>query len=442
VEEFDGVRDGETTCVIPWSMLIVQPDGHLNFCVDVPDPLKVHGRPASIYDDTIEEIWNADELVAVRSEMAVGQRPDACARCWRREQAGGESRRMSFNQVYPTMGGPLDVKALGERGATTEFRLAGRPDWFLLKLGNVCTLRCRHCDPMNSSRIAADPVHSAWAGNEVPREGGARTRIRLAPPNTRPWFHDIDALADMIAGSGSDNAILSLMGGEPFLIKDTWRLLRALVDRNASSRFLVGLATNGQQRSDELTDLAPHFRGIGLSVSIDGVGALYEYLRHGARWATLVENLDWFRDIARIQVSVVPSVQNYNVLDIVELLRFADERHLSIAYNVVIEPAFLRPANLPPMIRELAIDRLSAYLAHECRPENVESVKSYLHELRLVGDEFDRALFEEFMTFTNDLDRDRGERIGAAAPELVALVEEAGFDWSDATRYARPSART
>jgi len=146
----------------------------------------------------------------------------------------------------------------------------------------------------------------------------------------------------------------------------------------------------------------------------------------------LVENLDWFRDVAKIHMSVVPTVQNYNVLDIVELLRFADDRRLPVAYNVVLEPAYLRPTNLPLAIRKLAIDRMQAYLAGECRAENVEVVKSYLYELGLAGDEFDRVLFEEFMTFTNDLDGDRGERIGGAAPELVALVEEAGFVWSDA----------
>ncbi len=432
MKEFEAVRDAETTCVVPWSTLIVRPDGRVNFCCDVTEPLKMQGRLASIYDDTIEEIWNTDELVTVRSAMSRGERPSACASCWQRELAGGASRRTSLNQAYATMGGHLDVGTLADEGAVTGFRLAGRPDWFLLELGNVCTLRCRTCNPTFSSRIAADPIHSAWATGEAPSEGGVRTRIRLAPRQSAPWFHDIDATADMIAGSGSDNAILSLLGGEPFLIKDTWRLLQALVDRNAASRFLVGLATNGQQRSNELIDLAPHFRGIGLSVSIDGVGALYEYLRHGARWATLVENLDWFRDVAKIHMSVVPTVQNYNVLDIVELLRFADDRRLPVAYNVVLEPAYLRPTNLPLAIRKLAIDRMQAYLAGECRAENVEVVKSYLYELGLAGDEFDRVLFEEFMTFTNDLDGDRGERIGGAAPELVALVEEAGFVWSDA----------
>ncbi|HEY8763329.1 MAG TPA: hypothetical protein VIM18_04000 [Solirubrobacteraceae bacterium] len=64
-------------------------------------------------------------------------------------------------------------------------------------------------------------------------------------------------MADMIASGAEGNAVLSLMGGEPFLIKHTWRLLDALVERGVAQNLLVGLATDGQQQSTKLAELAP-----------------------------------------------------------------------------------------------------------------------------------------------------------------------------------------
>jgi MoaA/NifB/PqqE/SkfB family radical SAM enzyme len=441
-----GIRGGErmakNACIVPWSMLAVGPDGRMTFCCDVTKPLVVDGRDASVYRDSIETVWNAAELVAVRTEMARGGRPEACASCWKREDAGGVSRRLLLNEAYSNMGGELELATLPQRGADTAFRLEGRPDWFILELGNVCNLKCRTCHPLFSSRIAQDPVHSAWALGGSDAKNGA-TRLSLKPDNTPAWFQDVGAMADMVAGSGNGNgngnAILSLMGGEPFLIKNTWRLLRALVERGEAHRFLVGLATNGQQQSRELAELAPHFRGFGLSVSVDGHGRLYEYLRHGANWATLVDNLRWYREVAKVHVSVVPTFQNGNALDIVTLLHFLDEQGLNVSYNVVVDPPYLRPANLPPSVRAIAAERIRSYLDSECRPENVEVVRSYWDALQMAGDDFDPALFEKFMTFTNDLDADRAESIAEAAPDLVALARAAGIEWSDSRRHASSS---
>jgi hypothetical protein len=65
----------KTACVVPWSTFILGPDGRVSFCCDVPEPLTVNGRQGSIYRDTFDELWNADELVAVRAAIARGERP-------------------------------------------------------------------------------------------------------------------------------------------------------------------------------------------------------------------------------------------------------------------------------------------------------------------------------------------------------------------------------
>ncbi|MDP9122900.1 MAG: twitch domain-containing radical SAM protein, partial [Acidobacteriota bacterium] len=429
----------KTTCIVPWSNLVLGPDGRATFCCDVVTPLSVEGRMGSLYRDSLDDLWNADEIVEVRAAMARGEKPGTCRLCWEREAAGGVSRRLLANTVYRQLGGRLAVEALPREGAGSGYRLERRPDWFVLELGNVCNLKCRSCGPLFSSRIAVDPVHAAWTANEpAPVSGTApvrRPRLQLAPDNTSAWFEDVDAIANMIAGGADGNAMLSLMGGEPFLIDSTWRLLSALVERAVAPNLLVGLATNGQQRSAKLEELAPRFRGVNLSLSIDAHGKLYEYLRHGASWRNLVDNLRWFRQVPNLGLAVVPTLQNSNVLDMVTLLRFLDEQELQLAYNVLSWPARLCPTNLPPSVRRIALARLRGYLDAECKPANVAVVRSYCETLEEAGESFDAGLFGEFMTFTNDLDASRGESLREAAPELVALVRAAGIEWSDERRH-------
>jgi SAM-dependent methyltransferase/MoaA/NifB/PqqE/SkfB family radical SAM enzyme len=439
----------KTTCIVPWSSLVIGTDGRATFCCDAPDPLTVGGRIGSLYRDSLDDLWNGDDLVQVRAGMARGEKPAACRVCWQREAAGGVSRRTLANTLYRDLGGRLDVGEVAREGAGTGYRLERRPDWFILELGNVCNLKCRSCSPLFSSRIAADPTHRAWAAGAPAPASSSTTpapppkSLQLAPENTPAWFEDVDAMVEMIAGgagAAGDNAMLSLLGGEPFLIEHTWRLLHGLVARGVAPRLLVGLSSNGQQRRAELADLAPRFRGFNVSLSIDAHGKLYEYLRHGASWRTLVENLRWLRQVPNLAISAVPTLQNGNVLDIVTLLRFLDEHEVPLAFNVLSWPARLRPANLPPSVRRIAAERLRGYLDEECRPANLPVVRSYCEALEDAGDDFDADLFGEFMTFTNDLDAARGESLADAAPELAALIRAAGVVWSGARRHVAAGA--
>ena len=426
------------TCVVPWSMLVVQPDGCASFCCDVPLLLTVDGRAANLTEDSLDDLWNAPELVQTRAAMARGERPESCSTCWKVEDAAATSRRQVLNEIYTVAGGALDVDALAGLGAATGYRLERPPDWFMLELGNTCTLRCRSCGPVFSSRIRADRVQSAWsedrARGDQPSQGLERPGTRRIPGTA--WFDDIERMAEMIADSAREPVMLSLLGGEPFLIKQTWSLLEALVERGVAENVLVAFSTNGQQRSARLAELAPHFRSVHVALSVDGHGRLYEYLRHGATWSQLCDTIEWLRTIPRVNLLIGPTLQNANALQMATLIQWVDDEELHLSFNAVSWPARLAPGNLPPRVRRRAAARLREYLATGCSLRNAAVVRSYCELLEAASEAFDEPLFEEFMAFTNDLDAARGESIAVAAPELIALLEEDGLVWSSERRYS------
>ena len=85
------------------------------------------------------------------------------------------------------------------------------------------------------------------------------------------------------------------------------------------------------------------------------------------------------------------------------------------------------------------MQRLRSYLESECRASNAGVVRGYCELLEEAGDEFDEELFDEFMTFTNDLDASRGERLCDAAPELFELIAASGIKWSHEHRHHHPT---
>ena len=136
-------HESDTLCVVPWSSLVVEPDGCAKFCCDAPELLQVDGRIGRLGPDTLDDLWNSEGLVSTRAAMAAGERPAACRSCWEKEDRGITSRRAVYNGVYERSGGDLSIPALAEVGADTGYRLDRAPDWFVVELGSVCNLRCR-----------------------------------------------------------------------------------------------------------------------------------------------------------------------------------------------------------------------------------------------------------------------------------------------------------
>ena len=412
----------------------MRPDGSTAFCCEILSPLTVDGKAGHITRDALDGLWNAPEIVDVRATMARGEKPASCRTCWSREAEGGISRRILMNAAYRDFLGHA-IEKLPDVGGSTGYRLERRPDHVVLEMGNVCNLKCRSCCGICSSRVAADAVHAAWNGAEPPRAGEIRV-------NGKRWYEDVDALATMLEACAQNDMALTLMGGEPFLIPAVWKLLSALVERGVARRIYVGLSSNGQQTHPKLAELVPQFRGFNVSVSVDGSGKLYEYLRHGGGWRSLERTLDAFAAVPTLSLCVVPTLQNCNALDMVDLLRFLDRRSIRVMYNIVNHPARLAHTCLPAGVRRVAERRLRDYLDRECKPENVDVVRAFCHALEPSNDDFHPDRFAEFMEFTNDLDAARGESLRDAAPELWALLRANGVEWSNARRHVPHAAET
>ena len=84
--------DKNTFCVAPWYGLYVDSDKTITPCCKIKNNRK--------YDYTqLEEYFNSKELNKLREDLLGGVKNEACSRCWKDEEAGGDSLRLISNRT-------------------------------------------------------------------------------------------------------------------------------------------------------------------------------------------------------------------------------------------------------------------------------------------------------------------------------------------------------
>jgi hypothetical protein len=266
-------------CVAARTALLIDPDKSVRPCCS-------YGN----YGQHLPGTWGIDRLSParrladiVRSEpwqqvveaLDRGAIPTGCADCMRREVETGASLRR--NLYSPNW----------QRGLT----------YLELNTSNKCTLQCRHCGPGFSHRWAKDlggEIHAA-CGDEL-----------------LPTLRELDL---------SHLERVMFKGGEPMVNGDVAVTLNYLREIGRLEHTHVSMVTNGSVIDDELVELMLDSHSVGLSISVDGVGDVQRYIRHGRSDTSLIERfVARWRDLqaARrvptyVDVRPLVSVMVYNV---------------------------------------------------------------------------------------------------------------------------------
>jgi hypothetical protein len=416
----------KTLCALPFHQISVMNDGHVRLCCRTERDVTSEGASLAVPGATLSQIWNSPYLRAVRHRMLVGAEVDDCRQCYDAEAGGATSLRQTMNAYFAWPGeGPALDDALARARALTAANGGHWPTAVQLWLGNRCNLQCRMCSPMFSSRIAGDPVQAQWWGG---------------PRTARPsWSGDDRTVFEELLGHPECLRLIQFSGGEPLIHGVLPRILQRLVDAGHASHITLYIASNGTACAPRLAALLTRFAAVELAISVDGVGALQEYIRFPATWAITVRNALAFR-AEGVYVSIRPTVQAYNVFGLLDVARWAGGAGLPLALdNVLWSPRFLSLDVLPPAVIDEARQEWEAYLARECGEGDRGQVRSVLAGLGRPRPEGETlaALQDAFIRFTNDLDRARGQDFARLCPRLHRGLTAAGLDFRGKYRFAR-----
>ena len=252
-------------------------------CCWAENPTKVNNLP---------DIWQAKKLQDLRELNKQDLLdPVACRQCIYMEQNGNSSRRTGVNQYYNS----------------TATDLAG-PKGLEIEIDYTCNIACVYCSPA---------VSTQW-------------RLELGTPKTqfpiRMAQPDIIKLLDGLDLSNLDN--IHFYGGDP-LFTNTHEAILNYIDRRVGlDKIYVWYNTNGTLRVRErVQELWSRCRLVKIFFSIDDVGARFEYIRYGAAWNQVEDNMLWYRDSmpSNIMFTLQPTLSCLNALHHYELLQWKDK---------------------------------------------------------------------------------------------------------------------
>ena len=166
---------------------------------------------------------------------------------------------------------------------------------------------------MFSSRIAADAVHTAWFSGQ---EGAA----------FYGWQEDV---FEEIFQHAKYVKLIVFSGGEPFIHRTFRDILRKLVETRDAAHIELYITSNGMTHSGELSSLLGHFSSVELGISVDGFGALQEYIRFPSQWDVLKRNISSFQK-DKVPISIRPTAQAYNVFGLLNVARWCDTDRKSV----------------------------------------------------------------------------------------------------------------
>jgi radical SAM protein with 4Fe4S-binding SPASM domain len=299
-------------CTLPWLGVYIQPDGDVRNCAITKKTL------GNINTQPLNDILHGENNQIIKRDMQNDVLHDRCGHCHMLEKNQTFSPNSISNRVWYLK--TLKTKDLDFFDSTGNYRL----NMLDLRWKNTCNFACIYCGP---------DLSSAWA-----------SELNL------PQRINEDALQqslDYIYNNLSTVEHIYLAGGEPLLIKENIVLLKKIQEINPD--VAIRINTNLSIINNEIYNLLKQFKNVHWTVSIDGIGQEFEYVRYGGVWDQFVENLQQLRqDFEKINFNSTWCILTADgVLDCIEFLQNLGFHQNSFIVNPLDNPKIWHVGNLP-----------------------------------------------------------------------------------------------
>lgn len=420
-------------CVLPFIHLFVSEYGEFYPCchrepgVSALSKADEHLVQAN-NKNSLDSAYNSPELDSLRQKFLEGEFPDRCKQCWTLEKHNLSSSRTHFNKIY---GSHINTVVEDFR----ESKLSSLK--FLdIRLGNKCNFACRMCTPQFTKNLISEFSEFENKPEKYERE------------NKLNWYESKNFWESMLDSSHNIDRI-NFAGGEPFLVREHFNFLRKLVDRGDAGKIVLTYMTNLSVLPPEIYHLWPYFKAVELSVSIDGVGKINEYIRSKSNWKKIDQNfkkiqLDW-ESLNITEFSIGSVVQIYNIFNLKDLYLYNfqnNNRARRTIYPTLVQGTdYLDIVHLPESIKETASKSLldikkafdSKIVRFFMQQNSKVTSEMYDSNYDLICNQVDGIIehmmntpsnpskLEEFVSYTKFLDQKRGENIVQLVPQLKDL---------------------
>ena len=144
----------ETFCAMPFVNLTTAADGAYRFCCIQKGTIKdKNNKQVFLNQKSPKEVWNEHTFKEVREKLINNEQHEGCKHCYYQESVGERSFRQNMTDEWIGKLGRPEMRNLIQQSIDNNHELLSDPVYLDLKLGTLCNLKCRMCNPYNSSQI-------------------------------------------------------------------------------------------------------------------------------------------------------------------------------------------------------------------------------------------------------------------------------------------------
>ena len=299
---------GNTLCLAKWTQTNIYLASGMTHSCHHPGPHKI-----SITDITTDPsaLHNTFQKKLARNQMLNNIRPSECDYCWRVEDAGHISDRItkSFNSwSRPHFN---EVLKSGPDG--------GNPKYLEVSFDNTCNLKCSYCGPSYSSKWVEElnelgpwpDYHNVSNNNILNRD-------------VNPY---IEAFWKWWPNLYLDLHTFRITGGEPLLSKHTYKVLEKLKE-NPNTKLVLGINSNLSVPESIIDKFINTIKDVKVKklvihTSCDTFGSSAEYARHGFNYNNWLKNCQ--RILKELPNAELDIMVTYNAFSVTTFDRFLED---------------------------------------------------------------------------------------------------------------------
>ena len=327
----------KTFCIYPFTQIVGRTNGGLSACCLINDM-------SNIRRHNLQEFWHSDAINQLRQSMLQDHGPiTQCDTCRKAETDFGSSMR---TQALRDHGVNLD-QDLRPQINLQDLQRGAFARRIELHIGNTCNLKCLTCEPSDSSMLLQE--------NRV---------LGISYEDQRRFSYPaalIDSMFDEILDHDVD--LLDLRGGESMLMPEIKQRLLTMPQR-VYHHTTLRIQTNGTIYDAAWQEIFQRFQRLEIMVSVDGFGAVNDYIRFPSAWDQIQRNIDRFRahDPANLFLNTV--VSNLSLPRLDELLTWSQSAGIYCHLSPLEDPRIFQSNNLPAAVLTQAQQRLADHDHH------------------------------------------------------------------------------
>ena len=406
----------------PFTGLATREDGAIKICC--------RSLPiAWIQNDSLETAWNNSEMQKVRKQILNSERPDVCKPCFDLEDQGVESlRQRHINGVIPESRINLYPDIVPQEIMPFEFPTME------IKLNNLCNLKCRMCNPLDSTSWQDWNVIKPFYVKENNYLVPTVDKLVQKPGQYIGPFDDSDNWWDSFEKLLPHFRRVEFAGGEPLMDPQHYKILDMLklYGKNIELKYATNGTTLGITKGRTIHDYWPHFRSVAVNVSLDGIHDVYNYIRTNSNFDEVERNIQEIKKIPNVsRVVGAFTAQAGNILQAAECIDyFINKMNIVFYSHRVSYPNLLSAQVLPEPLKELAISRLqdikskvdswdmvkNSQLLSRITHQQIQDNINYLR----AKDQYN--LWQDFLSFNYALDSGRDQNLLSVIPEFKPYV--------------------